>query len=52
MPRRTVNFPDELYKKIQRIRGRQIAESGKALPFSRAVVQLLAQAITATTRND
>jgi len=45
MKRRSINFPDELYKKIQRNRGKQIAESGKNLPFSKFIVQLVKTAL-------
>jgi len=45
MKRRTIDFPDELYKKIQQIRGNKIAQSGKPLPFSKFIVDLVKTAL-------
>lgn len=41
MQRRTIAFPDKLYKEIQRIRGKQIAESSKGISFSKFIVHLV-----------
>lgn len=41
MPRRSINFPDKLYKELQIYRGNQIASSTKGLSFSKLVVKLV-----------
>jgi len=45
MKRRTVTFSDSLYAEIQRLRGKRIAESGKGLPFSRIVEELVKEGL-------
>ena len=41
MIRKSISFPDQLYKHLQKIRGKRIATSGEGLPFQKLVVDLV-----------
>lgn len=46
MKRKTVTFSDDLYLKIQKLRGKRIAESGKPLPFTKLIEELVAKGLS------
>jgi hypothetical protein len=45
MPRKSIDFPKELYKEIERQRGAKISETSKGLSFSSFIVQLVEKAL-------
>jgi len=41
----TIAIPDELYRKVQRLRGEWISETGKGVSFTRVAVLLMERAL-------
>lgn len=46
MKRKTVTLSDDLHMKVQELRGKRIAESGKPLSFSKLIEELVAKGLS------
>lgn len=51
MIKKSITFPDQLYKKLQKIRGERIETSGKGLPFQKLVIELVELGIKHSQQN-